>query len=644
MQVFSCTALMAQENVKLINNQNIADSEPKKQVLTQSLYDIEDNRVGDIGKPALDRYIDIYIDENQAIRTKNAKALVIKRLEEQEKDLLYPSMYKALGYESWNQAVSIPPELSSRRFAKRQEALNLGLLTRLQGTWALLDSTLFRMGYVQDAWVEPLIQRNLILSAIHSWYRGGFNEEYIAALDKLNADTDVTLKSVAKIRSNLKKKAWNDTQIALLKLKSDNAALTQFHLLGVSDVFLNTSLPSLPKDEVAQVLKLNTKTSCFTQTKIMEKGLELLGRRFPKEMKLIKSSSFDDTQSAWQISKVAHDLSKMALLFPHKEQAQYAIYALTDLVLERILKLNQARLNNFLSKTDSFFQDKGPVLRFRGINVLQGSLHEIFELTLLDYLLAGERASFANLMMHRKCVVSKSSTGIAVLFTKILNNQYTANLDVERFAAFSKERINQHALLSSVEHKNFTYVENKIPLNSGINSALLETVAKEAVTKEAVTKEAVTKTKSSSGAVMVDVEAQAVAVKNIKDIDNIRAADFLTAESILEKRNIQLLSEEGIKEVFKGKGYTMQVVSTTSPNDVEYIVKRYKKGNDDVFVYLSKVTVEDESISIFKILVGSHKAENVSKSQYLKLLDTAKKRKAFLKPYSFVRADAVKAS
>ncbi len=851
MQIFFCTTLLAQEEVEFTSNtsQNISKSELKTKALAVPLNDIKASLAVKSGKPALDRYIDLYIHENKAIRTRNTKALIAKKLEAQKKDLLYPVMYKALGYENWNQIISIPPELSGLRFSKQHEALNLELLTRLHDAWALLDSTLFRIEYGQDKWVEPLIQKNLTLSAIHSWYRGSFNEEYIAELDKLNVDTETTLKSIEKTRSNLDKKAWNNAQIELLKLKSDAAELTQFYFLGVSDVFLNTGLPNLPKDDVFQVLNFDAKAKCLAQAQAMKMGLELLVRRFPEEMRLIKNSQIDDPGSNWQISKIAHELSKIALLFSHKEQAQFAVYALTDIVLDRILTLNQARLNKFLSNTDSFFQDKGPVLRFRGINVLQASLHEIFELTLLDYLLAGERASFTNLMMHRKCILSKPNTGVPASFASILNNQYTNNLDVERFTVFRKGRIKQHALLSSVEHKSLTQevmnkatldiqpkehvlpkskvVENPdivkltvsstsapsgavtkgniepsslarvsdekdavIPSHSSEagfnaqyedyalfastiildsldavelaintnsvslgaevkekakneevvafddnnvfqdnrneaeyniqpkkhaqfkNTIVLEnsdevtsvanthSISHEALRKEssksdneaiAFGKEAVITRNNVDKAVpnvqskehvfmKVDVlealdslklatttnpapveiiakesvEASSVAIasveksttadNNIKNIDNIRDADFLTAESILEKRNIQLLSEESIKEVFKGRGYTMQVVSTTSPNDVEYLVRRYKKRHDDVFVYLSKVTVEGERISIFKILVGSHKAEDVSRAEYLQLLDTAKKRKAFLKPYSFVRADVAKTS
>ncbi len=659
-QVLSCTVLLAQDSFDLADNnsQNIANSELKQIVLTRSRDDVEASQVAKPVKPALDRYIDIYINENESIRAKNAKTLLVKRLESQEEDLLYPSMYKALGYKNWNQVVSMPPELSSRRFSKQHESLNVNLLARLHETWALLDSTLYRMEYDQDLWVEPLIQRNLALSAIHSWYQGSFNEEYIDVLDSLNVDSGNTLESIAKTRSNLEKKTWRDAQIKLLKLKSDVAELTQFYLLGVSDVFLNTSLPALPKDEVVQRLNHATKASCLSPTQTMREGIDLLFRRFPEEMKLIKSSPFDDVSSAWLIGEIAHNLSKMALIFPDKEQAKYAIYALTDIVLERMLKLQQARLNRFWYETNTFFQEEGSVFRFRGINELQASLHEIFELTLLDYFLAGERATFANLMMHRKCDLDKANMNSSAFFTTMLNIQYTSNLNVDYFFTFQKQRIKQHALLGSVEHKKNALMKksvyqketnslhkdtsahkNTIALNS-IDGALQGVDAQAALQEPHIkAKEEIPPSHTKAA-----VENLTIKEKNIDDIDNIRNADFLTAASIMKKRNIQVLSEEGVKQVFKGKGYTMQVVSTTSPNDVEYVVKRYKKRHDDVFVYLSKVTVEGERISIFKILVGSHKAEEVSKAEYLQLLDTAKKRKAFLKPYSFVRADVAKTS
>ncbi len=435
---------------ELIAKEKLADSFASSVAETgKESLELQLNR----NKGSLDAFISIYIDENSTLRVKNAKNLYNKVLESPKTDLLFDSIYKTLGYKNRNISVSMPPELSSHGFKGNQELLTRGLITSLENTFALLDSTLQRINYIDDTWIEPTVRKNLILNAIHTWYRNSFNNEYVQVLDDLNEKSLIKLKNISKNRFNLEKKLWNQTQIELFGLREDTSALSQYFLLENSKIYLNTGFQTLPNKSQLLSLQLNQQKFCPANPEKFEPGVEFLTRSFPKEMQQINSSDIDDKKASWTIYQVSQKLAKRSLIFSNKSQMKSAVHVLTDLVLEKILLLNQRRLNQFLAKPDSFFHNEKQPFYFQSINVMQTSLYEISELVLVDYLLASERTAFANLIIHRQCGLNGGTQEPLIKLSEMLNNQYTENLNIKKFTSFSQKRIKINNGLKSLISK-----------------------------------------------------------------------------------------------------------------------------------------------------------------------------------------------
>ena len=448
---FSLIVPCLYSNAVAVTNDKTTTSE-----LSQSnLADQASSNVEEDTSTGLLDYINAYISENVEIRSRNAGILISNTLHSQETDLPYAAIYKALGYQNRNNSILMPPELSGRRFSVQGKFLNLELLTRLEETWALLDSSHARLTHQNDSWVEPVVQKNLVLNALHSWHRSYFSDEYGEVIENLRNDTKVKLESVTKTRTNLSKGLWNKVQIALLGVEADSAALMQYYLVDISHVFLNTSLTSLPRDKGIKSLEFTIQSGCTAHAHgaELQAGLAFLNQHFPQRMRKIDNEGLNDRKIVWEMYQLAYDLSKKALQSPN-EIVQKALYALTDKVLQKKHALKQQRLKHFLNDTGAFFFHSKKNIEYKNIDTIKRGLHEIFELTLLDYFLAEERVAFAALLMHRRCLSNPDKQHpYTINDVKKLNTQYFGDFNTNVFADFLNQRILQYPTLVSVLQK-----------------------------------------------------------------------------------------------------------------------------------------------------------------------------------------------
>lgn len=567
----------------------------------------------------LQQFTDDFIQKNTALRVKNSQSLFEKSVRKPKKGLLPESMFKSLGYRLRDPFIALPPELSTHLYQlEGDENLYFEALHDLEKIWALLRSTHARATGA-DTWVNELVNENVVLDAVDSWYRTAHKNQYIIWLRELKIALVKEDEILAYNKEEFSEEAYGQANIQVLELLADNALLRQYLDTESAYLFLRTDSRDLPENAINKTqYDFNQKVFCHPDSTQMQIGNIYLKANFPEIVVALKSNTVGN--KVWQLTEVSRVLSKKLLASPTNKQLQAANYVLSDTVLRMVSELNQKRLNKFSQNVDNFFIDMKAKHVFTGelqnIEEYIELQNEIFNLILKDIFISNERISSANLIIFRSCRNNADSQSDVMKVVQLVESNHFKGLDfpqsitIKKDVLTLKQRWNGKRLIS--------------------NSSLL--VQQDMNRKADVL-----------GIVEQSIKAndlKFVEPINVKKLDSIIGATSEQAAQWLLDEGWELSSYEYMQKLTQESGYSVQVITTSSPSEAASTAKRYAV-NDEVKVYLSSVTIDNVVEKRYKVLVTFFTGK-INAEESKELLEKAIETKGFFKLYSTIREDLIR--
>ena len=124
------------------------------------------------------------------------------------------------------------------------------------------------------------------------------------------------------------------------------------------------------------------------------------------------------------------------------------------------------------------------------------------------------------------------------------------------------------------------------------------------------------------------------------NIDSVIGVSSDQAAALLKKEGFTLSSHQEMLDLTSVRGYSVQVLTTSSPSEAASVARRYNKS-EDVKVYLSSVTIDDVVEKRYKILVTFFSGQvNAEKLQELE--SKAQRLKGFLKRFHEIHDDLMR--
>lgn len=249
-----------------------------------------------------------------------------------------------------------------------------------------------------------------------------------------------------------------------------------------------------------------------------------------------------------------------------REQRQYydAISVLISWTADELLNLNQQRIKNVLDDLDNIYNLEKKTVQKKGTeetNLIRDLLYEVYDFTLIDYLIGYERIAITNKAFANSCVLRPEISA---------NNSQIGFSHIESFANFVESYYRgsfPNKLLSS-KLENFSTVDNALS----------------------------NKTLGEGYSIYPNKKIVKVALSN-QDIAQIIASN-----------GYKLSSDIDLYKFVEGDGHTIEVGSFYDAQSALAMVKRFKASVPKI-IYLSKDDKESGD-AFLKILVGQERVYN----------------------------------
>ena len=619
-------------------------------------------------------FINTFLQKNTLLRSENSQKLFSKLVKKTDTGLLPEAVYKSLGYRLRDPFISQVPETSTRLYQVSENAdLYFQILHDLEKTWALLSTTKERI-VDPEGWFDSLVQQNIALDSVHVWYRMRHNRKYNQWLGELKEQVKVTNKRVISNQDEYSESDFGQLNIKSLQLVADNTQLTQFLDTESAYLFVRTGDRIFPEKLISASHQFNQIVLCKPKIDLIQIGNIYLSANYPELIEILKSANIK--QRVWQLAQVSRDLSKKLLITPLSQELSAANYALSDLVLRLILQLNHQRLNAYNINKEAFFVplEKESFNNESRLNEFIAFQNQIFDLMLLDSFIASERIASTNLRLFRGCLQLQDTKESLKDFVTSVQSHYFTGINeseailVQNTVQQVESRWNGKQFLNST---NTVKVENTPNINTSPSSGVLlnngfsnsessnavspnngssNTVSSEKAfpinevrpneesdLNKAIARQAANARKARLG---LSVPNKAVPTISSINIDSVIGVSSDQAAALLQKEGFTLSSYQEILDLTSERGYSIQVLTTSSPSEAASVARRYNKS-EDVKVYLSSVTIDDVVEKRYKILVTFF-AGRVNAEKLQELESKAQRLKGFLKRFHKIQDDLMR--
>jgi len=290
-----------------VNQQALSQQQPPTVVSQSELQN----------QSSLSRYLRDYLAKNIGHRARTSRSLIDRSNIEGNGRLPSKSLFQSLGYRVRDAFVAVPPELSSRKFRNPETTLYARLITDLETTWALLDSTRARLkskGGLEAGrqdWEVAVTRRNLLLEAISYWYQMRNQANHSDWLTRLGDQSNALYQEISQARQNYDVQDLREHEFVLLNLRADVAALFQFYSSEQARLYNRIGNRVLPSRMESEQPHFTQQIRCSADEVAQEEGLDYLNRYYPKRLDTILSSNHK--AAVYELNKLAREISAQAL-------------------------------------------------------------------------------------------------------------------------------------------------------------------------------------------------------------------------------------------------------------------------------------------------------------------------------------------
>ena len=283
-----------------------------------------------------------------------------------------------------------------------------------------------------------------------------------------------------------------------------------------------------------------------------------------KQEILIKLGKEVDSQQVEYLKSLPLGVERKPLANSTESISYYnAILVLSNWVADELVALNQERLTTVLTEiSDIYVHYQEPIWQgvSQEVSIIRELLYEVYDYTLIDYLLGYERVVFANKAMLNNCKLSSelSSRNIGISLNAI-----------DQFANLVETTVNAGFPRGELKSKQK-------------NIALLEGAITESELGDSFSK-----------------ERSAIQTKK-----NQRQETLELARAKLSRNGYFLASTEEVLEFADKEGYSVEVGMYSDVDDALKMIKRFKRSVPSL-IYLSKK--DQKEVITFKVLVGNEK-------------------------------------
>ena len=283
-----------------------------------------------------------------------------------------------------------------------------------------------------------------------------------------------------------------------------------------------------------------------------------------KQEILIKLGKEIDPQQVEYLKSLPLGVERKPLANSTESISHYnAILVLSNWVADELVALNQERLTTVLTEiSDIYVHYQEPIWQgvSQEVSIIRELLYEVYDYTLIDYLLGYERVVFANKAMLNNCKLSSelSSRNIGISLNAI--DQFANLVETTVNAGFPRGELKS-------KQKNIVLLEKSITENELGNS--------------------------------FSKEHSAIQTKK-----NQRQETLESARAKLSRNGYFLASTEEVLEFANKEGYSVEVGMYSDVDDALKMIKRFKRSVPSL-IYLSKK--DQKEVITFKVLVGNEK-------------------------------------
>ena len=571
----------------------------------------------------LEKFIELVLLKNIELRKKNSQKLFEKLVINKETNLLPIEVYKSLGFRLRDPFLVQPSEISTRLYTVAEDSkLYFQELLDLEKTWALLSTTRSRV--LEKDNFSKLIEQNVALDSFDLWYRMTNNQQYNQWLVELKQQIRTAGKNIEVNKEEFAESDFGKMKIKNLELLADNSQLTQFFDTEAAYLFTRFGERNLPTDNLDKY-NFAQKAICFPKAGLSQIGIAFLKENYPEVIERVTKGSLK--QKIWQLSQSARELSKQLLRDPQNQQLQAVNYFLSDITLSSILLLNHERLNAYAENSNSFFAEQSNNnfsyhASSRLIEFINFQNH-LYGLKILDSFLANERVASLNLQLLRGCV---QLYGEDKSISNFVQSGESLHFESLNFPAATNvfNRLNQ----LSASWDGTKYIKKPYQENTG------EVIAKKPSQIDIVQPKAANVVKEQLSKTPVQVSSS-----KINSSDSIIGVSAADAATLLENAGFKFTNYAEILELTKRRGYTIQVLTTSSASEAAEKARRMTQEVGEVKVYLSSVIVEGVKENRFKVLVTFFSGQ-ANPAKYAELSSQANQIRGFIKRYKQVKRDA----
>lgn len=350
---------------------------------------------------------------------------------------------------------------------------------------------------------------------------------------------------VEKIRNNTNQKAavYELNQLAR-EISSKALTLHAEQLNEIEKEFLS-------REKIAEQLREEQVAQLIARQELLAKLGEEVN---PEEIELLKAAPLG--------------VERKPLIASRQSQSYYkALSVLSSWVADELVALNQKRLTTVLAEIQSMYvQYKEPIWHgvSSDVGVIRDLLYEIYDYTLIDYLVGYERVAFVNKAMLHHCKLNPELSSRDTEIDHTIVDQFAALVETSSYAGFPRSSLkNKFQNLQSLEK-----AVTAETLGDGFNKTI-------AVTRKS----------------------------SVNPIQEVRSDSALEAVKVKLSRNgFAIATKEEVLTFVNNEGYSIEVGAYAGADGAIKMIKRFKKKIPKL-IYLSKKYQENRTI-ILKVLIG----------------------------------------
>ena len=589
----------------------------------------------------LSMFIKSVLRLNTELRKNNSQKLFERLVNKKETGLLPIEVFKSLGFRLRDPFLVQTPEVSTRFYTIADDSnLYFQELFDLEKTWALLSTTFSRVS--QNDSFFSLIEQNVALDSVDLWYRMTNNQQYNQWINELKDQIKIAGRNIELNKDEFSESSFGKMKIKNLELFADNTQLIQFFDTEAAYLFTRSGARSLPENRKNPIYNFSQQVLCSPNIELLEVGNSYLKTNNPDVLKELKNKSLK--QKIWQLLQSAREFSKRLLLEPQNQQLKAVNYVLSDFTLSLILQLNHERLNAYAENQSKFFAEQSnnsfPYESSSRLTEFINFQNEIYGLKVLDAFVAAERVASLNLQLFRGCIQLYDDQKSTKLFAQTAETQRFVSLNFPA-ATNVTGAINQ--LVKRWDGSNYSIIgasaeQEPIVDASAEQEPIIGASAEQEPIVDASAEQEPIIGASTEQEPIVDASAEQESIVDASaEQDSIVGASAEQAANLLKNAGFVLSSYDEIIELTNVRGYSIQVLTTSSASEAAEKARRMTEIGD-VRVYLSSVNVNGVIEGRYKVLVLFQTGQ-LSEAKYAEFSSKANQIRGYVKRYKQIRND-----